>query len=174
MGARQFKHYINNKEFFAVTDCRALAHFNTTQEVEAKMERWVTEIEQMDLRFIHRPGKKMAIPDGESRDPRFENEKDNSMEVKKDITTNTTVEQMLTEEYGRSNFKLTKAPLGTTTKISEIKTMKEHLNMKWSDEIVKAQEKNEFCKRVKEWKTKGTLPNYKTKGEELQFIELSQ
>ena len=44
MALRAFRHYIAACTFTIVTDCRALACFNSTREVSSKIVRWMMEL----------------------------------------------------------------------------------------------------------------------------------
>jgi uncharacterized protein YeaO (DUF488 family) len=106
-GLRHFKHYVQgNHEVFAVTDCRALAHFNTTIDIPAQVQRWLVELEQASVKFIHRPGRRMPVPDTLSRNPKF-NGGFVEMNHKK-IQPDTTMTSKLTTEYGKFNYELGK------------------------------------------------------------------
>src|SRR5215475_13048921 len=52
-GLRNFKHYLTGRKFYAVTDCRALAHLNTTKEISPKVMRWLNELQVYDIVLTH-------------------------------------------------------------------------------------------------------------------------
>ena len=68
---KAFKHYFYGQTVVVITDCRALAHWNTVSEVNPKVDRWLCSLQGYDIVFQHRPGKLLLGPDALSRDERF-------------------------------------------------------------------------------------------------------
>ena len=64
---KHYKHYLWGVEFFFVTDCRALAHWNEVKEVPAVVERYLSFVQSFMARFIHRAGTLIPMPDALSR-----------------------------------------------------------------------------------------------------------
>ena len=81
MALRAFRHYITLNKFIVVTDCRALAHFNSTREVSAKIVRWMAELSQYGVQFMHRKGELNVFPDMFSRDEQYTEPTENEMKV---------------------------------------------------------------------------------------------
>ena len=70
---KAFEHYIYGYTFVIITDCRALAHWNTTKSVSSKVDRWLCYLQSFDIVFQHRPGRLLFTSDTLSRDERFLN-----------------------------------------------------------------------------------------------------
>ena len=64
---KHYKHYLWGVEFFFVTDCRALAHWNEVKEVPAVVERHLSFVQSFMAKFIHRAGTLIPMPDALSR-----------------------------------------------------------------------------------------------------------
>jgi hypothetical protein len=70
-GLEKHNHYLSHAPFLAVTDCRALSYFNTTKEIPPEVARWLSTISQYQIRFMHREGTQIPVPDALSRDEKF-------------------------------------------------------------------------------------------------------
>ena len=68
---KHFKSYIWGASIYIVTDCRALSYWNTKTEIPDQVKRYLSFLESYDLKFIHRPGELILVPDTLSRDPRW-------------------------------------------------------------------------------------------------------
>ena len=68
---KAFEHYVYGYTFVVITDCRALAHWNTTKSISRKVDRWLWFLQSFDIVFQHRPGRLLFTGDTLSRDERF-------------------------------------------------------------------------------------------------------
>ena len=68
---KHFKGYIWGAPLFVVTDCRALSFWNTRSEIPDQVARHLSFLQSQNIRFIHRPGELIPVPDTLSRDPRW-------------------------------------------------------------------------------------------------------
>jgi hypothetical protein len=157
-GLRTFHHYLAYGKFYFVTDCRALAHFNTTREVSPKVTRWLGELAtHSKSRFIHRPGVRLPIPDGLSRDERFqEGEPAEKTPIRsfpdKFFETATLSEIKDAMEIGRFPFMVA----GNSTSINTVTSVKaESLIAR----VVTAQKKDKFCKEIVGFFREGVNPD---------------
>jgi hypothetical protein len=70
---KQFHHYLAFRPFVVVTDCRALAYWNTVKrEIPPDIARHLDDIQSYKATFIHRPGIVLVVPDALSRDERYD------------------------------------------------------------------------------------------------------
>ena len=68
---KAFDSYTWGTNLKVVTDCRALAHWNSTATVPRHVSTYLSEIQAINPQFIHRPGALIPIADALSRDSRF-------------------------------------------------------------------------------------------------------
>jgi hypothetical protein len=66
-GLKHYKHYFWGISPIVVTDCRALAYWNTTKEIPQVAERYLSYVQTCMPRFIHRPGTLIPVTDALSR-----------------------------------------------------------------------------------------------------------
>eukprot|EP01127_Copromyxa_protea_P008696 TRINITY_DN199_c1_g1_i12.p1 TRINITY_DN199_c1_g1~~TRINITY_DN199_c1_g1_i12.p1 ORF type:complete len:782 (+),score=83.41 TRINITY_DN199_c1_g1_i12:1258-3603(+) len=64
---KYFRHYFWGVRFYVVTDCRALAHWNSVKEISALVERYLSFIGTFDFVLFHRPGTLIPVSDSLSR-----------------------------------------------------------------------------------------------------------
>ena len=64
---KHYRYYFWGSPVVVVTDCRALAHWNTTKEISAVVERYLTFIQSFMPTFIHRAGTLIPTADALSR-----------------------------------------------------------------------------------------------------------
>jgi hypothetical protein len=62
-----YKHYFWGSEFFVVTDCWALAHWEGTKDIPSVIEHYLSAIQSYMPKMIHRAGKLIPISDTLSR-----------------------------------------------------------------------------------------------------------
>jgi hypothetical protein len=150
-GLRHFKHYVQgNHEVFAVTDCRALAHFNTTIDIPAQVQRWLVELEQASVKFIHRPGKRMPVPDTLSRNPKFVGGMGEVTHKKADIDT--PLREKMTTEFGKYNFELNNGEkYQPRAQIAWTESGLEQLLKISVEKIVEAQKNSSVIKSYRKW-----------------------
>jgi hypothetical protein len=143
---RHFHHYVAySKESIFVTDCRALAHFNTTREVPDKVKRWLGELSQNRMPFAHRKGERNVVCDMESRDERYE-------AMAKEMESAMHNSPLKLQEEVRGVGKI-----GHITAISE--STSEHKGQVMVNRVAEAQKEDRFCRGVVNFWTTGKLPN---------------
>ena len=157
LALRAFRHYITACDFVIVTDCRALAHFNTTREVSAKIVRWLSELSQHKAQFVHRMGVFNVIPDWQSRDCKHLNSYDRD-DFEKHL------------EYGvhSAPLKYFSQKEGVGSKINKnsqpdnpkyiINTLKNTSNQITISKILEEQLANRFCQQICNFFVKGITP----------------
>ena len=64
---RHYRYYFWGSPVVIITDCRALAHWNTTKEISAVVERYLSFIQSFMPTFIHRAGVLIPTSDALSR-----------------------------------------------------------------------------------------------------------
>ena len=172
MALRAFRHYIAACQFVIVTDCRALAHFNTTREVSAKIVRWLAEISQYGAEFIHRKGELNVIPDLQSRDCGYTNHlsmKEMRHHMKHGAHSTPLKLHSQIEGVGRPWNKSTDQKRDNKKIIRKIKLMTNNISM---SKVAEEQRSNRFCRQIVDFYTKGKLPEDK-KGE-MAFLQKIQ
>jgi len=143
---RHFHHYVAySKESIFVTDCRALAHFNTTRDIPDKVKRWLSELSQNNMPFAHRKGERNVVCDMESRDERFE-------EMAKEMGSGMHESPLKLQESVRGVGKI-----GHITAISE--NTSEHKGQVMVNRVAEAQKEDRFCRGVVNFWSTGKLPN---------------
>jgi len=173
---RAFRHYIAACKVIIVTDCRALACFNSTREVSAKVVRWLMELSQHGATFIHYPGYRNVIPDMQSRDPRFTGEW-NEEELLEYMASTLHNAPLVLELGGRvekapSTFVAKEfAPREEYSPTAIINVIQSRNTAVAVSKIKKEQEDNKFCQEVVQFFTKGKCPEDQ-KGKEVFLAKI--
>lgn len=66
-GVEKFRPYIDGVSFTVVTDHASLTWLQNLKEPHGKLARWAVRLQAFDIKFVHRPGKLMTVPDALSR-----------------------------------------------------------------------------------------------------------
>jgi transposase InsO family protein/predicted aspartyl protease len=66
---RQFRHYLLGRSFLLRTDHHSLVWLMRFKEPQSQLSRWQEELNQYDMKIIHRPGNKHVNADSLSRIP---------------------------------------------------------------------------------------------------------
>ena len=108
LALREFHKYLTGREIYVVTDCRAVAHFNVSTTIADKHYKWLSEVSGLNVKFIHRPGVRMPVPDALSRDPRWRPETEEDYDTRKEVSGETTLEELMSNVYGEFAFSISK------------------------------------------------------------------
>lgn len=63
----KFRPYIDGVSFTVVTDHSSLRWLQNLKEPHGKLARWAVRLQAFDIKFVHRPGSQMTVPDALSR-----------------------------------------------------------------------------------------------------------
>lgn len=66
-GVEKFRPYIDGVSFTVVTDHSSLRWLQNLKEPHGKLARWAVRLQAFDIKFVHRPGSQMTVPDALSR-----------------------------------------------------------------------------------------------------------
>lgn len=66
-GVEKFRPWIDGVKFEVVTDHASIKWLQNLKEPHGKLARWAVRLQAFDIKFIHRPGKQMELPDALSR-----------------------------------------------------------------------------------------------------------
>lgn len=66
-GVEKFRPWIDGSKFEVVTDHASLKWLQNLKEPHGKLARWAVRLQAFDIKFTHRPGKDMELPDALSR-----------------------------------------------------------------------------------------------------------
>lgn len=66
-GVEKFRPWVDGTQFEVVTDHASIKWLQNLKEPHGKLARWAVRLQAFDIRFIHRPGKDMELPDALSR-----------------------------------------------------------------------------------------------------------
>jgi hypothetical protein len=80
-GLRAFKHFLGD-EVKCITDCRALSYIVQKKEISKKLERYLAELSEFNLKFEHRPREKLVVVDALAKDERWKEEEQRYLESK--------------------------------------------------------------------------------------------
>jgi hypothetical protein len=86
---KQWHHYLADKPFTVITDCRALAYWNSRKkDIPDDIARYLDEIQKYPILFVHRAGTKMVVPDALSREERTDEDEWKAMDVHREAGLN--------------------------------------------------------------------------------------
>lgn len=63
----KFRPYVDGVAFTVVIDHSSLRWLQNLKEPHGKLARWAVRLQAYDIKFVHRPGKQMVVPDALSR-----------------------------------------------------------------------------------------------------------
>lgn len=66
-GVEKFRPFIDGTEFTVVTDHASLKWLQNLKEPHGKLARWAVRLQAFSIKFEHRPGRQMVVPDALSR-----------------------------------------------------------------------------------------------------------
>lgn len=66
-GVEKFRPFIDGVEFTVVTDHASLKWLQNLKEPHGKLARWAVRLQAFNIKFEHRPGRQMVVPDALSR-----------------------------------------------------------------------------------------------------------
>lgn len=66
-GVEKFRPFIDGVEFTVVTDHASLKWLQNLKEPHGKLARWAVRLQAFNIKFEHRPGREMIVPDALSR-----------------------------------------------------------------------------------------------------------
>lgn len=66
-GIEKFRPFIDGVEFTVVTDHASLKWLQNLKEPHGKLARWAVRLQAFNIKFEHRPGRQMTVPDALSR-----------------------------------------------------------------------------------------------------------
>jgi hypothetical protein len=141
---KYFQHYFWGRKFFLVTDCRALAHWNTVKEISAVVERYLSFIQTFDIEFVHRPGHLIPVADALSRTPK----------------------------KGRINLPLSKEEPPHVSELPAIRNVL-HLKLDAS-KVLEAQQESKLAKQIKMYLEIKEFPEEADKAEKVRIEEAAK